>query len=150
MKTAIALLLLASISLPAQAGLNKWVDENGKVHYSDSPPANTKVETVRNVTGKGQESAPVDYSSKSYSQREAELKKSRQEKQEASEKSAREAAQQQARKQSCAAARENLRALESGTRLVTYDENGEKRFLDDAERARRMSSARETVKANCD
>lgn len=150
MRSAAALVLLACLSMSAQAGLNKWVDENGKVHYSDSPPPDAKVESVRNITGKGQEAAPADYSSKSYSQREAELNKARQEKKEASEKSARETAQQQERKQNCAAARENLRALESGTRLVTYDENGEKRYLDDGERAQRLSSAREAVKANCD
>jgi len=150
MRSATALVLLACLSMSAQAGLNKWVDENGKVHYSDTPPPDAKVESVRNVTGKGQEVAPADYSSKSYSQREAELNKARLEKKEASEKSARETAQQQERKQNCAAARENLRALESGTRLVTYDENGEKRFLDDDERTQRLSSAREAVKANCD
>jgi flagellar motility protein MotE (MotC chaperone) len=150
MKSAAALVLLACLSLSAQAGLNKWVDEDGKVHYSDSPPAGAQVESVRNISGKGQESAPADYSSKNYSQREAELNKARQQKKEATEKSAREAAQQQERKQNCAAARENLRALESGTRLVTYDENGEKRFLDDAERTQRMNSAREAVKGNCD
>lgn len=150
MKFATALLLLSFISLPAQAGLNKWVDEHGKVHYTDSPPLDAKVESVRNVTGKGQEAAPVDYSSKSYSQRAAEMKKARQEKNEASEKSAREAAQQQERKRNCAAARENLRSLESGTRLVTYDEKGERRFMDDAERAQRLNSAREAVKGNCD
>ncbi|GAB5606222.1 DUF4124 domain-containing protein [Sideroxyarcus sp. TK5] len=150
MRSAAALALLCCLSLSAQAGLNKWVDENGKVHYSDSPPTGAKVESVRNITGKGQESAPADYSSKSYTQREAELNKARQEKKEASEKSARETAQQQERKQNCAVARENLRALESGARLVTYDEKGEKRFLDDADREQRLNSAREAVKANCD
>ncbi|MFH2135716.1 MAG: DUF4124 domain-containing protein [Pseudomonadota bacterium] len=150
MKFATALLLLSFIPLSAQAGLNKWVDENGKVHYSDSPPIDAKVESVRNVAGKGQAAAPADYSSKSYSQREAELKKARQEKKEASEKSAQEAAQKQARKRSCAAARENLRSLESGTRLVTFDDKGERRFIDDAERAQRLNSAREAVKSNCD
>jgi len=149
MKSATALLLLSFVSLSAQAGLNKWVDENGKVHYSDSPPMGAQVESVRNITGKGQEAAPADYSSKTYSQREAELKKARQEKKEASEKSALEAAQKQARQQNCAAARENLRALESGARLVTYDENGEKRFLDDADREQRLDSARTAVKNDC-
>ncbi len=149
MKTAATLLLLSFISLSALAELNKWVDENGKVHYSDSPPPNAKVESVRNISGKGQQAAPADYSSKSYSQREAELNKARQEKKESSEKSAREAAQQAEKKRNCAAARENLRVLESGTRLVTYDENGEKRFLDDADRAQRLNDARNTVSANC-
>ena len=150
MKPVTALLLLSFFSLSAHAALNKWVDAEGKVHYSDSPPVDAKVESVRNISGKGQEAAPADFSSKTYSQREAELNKARQEKKEASEKSAREAAMKQERKQNCAASRENLRALESGTRLVTYDENGEKRFIDDAEREKRMSSVREAVKNNCD
>ncbi|OHC89503.1 MAG: hypothetical protein A3J87_03285, partial [Sideroxydans sp. RIFOXYB12_FULL_59_6] len=120
MKPVTALLLLSFFSLSAHAALNKWVDAEGKVHYSDSPPVDAKVESVRNISGKGQEAAPADFSSKTYSQREAELNKARQEKKEASEKSAREAAMKQERKQNCAASRENLRALESGTRLVTY------------------------------
>lgn len=149
MKSATALLLLSFISMSAHAGLNKWVDENGKVHYSDTPPTNAKVESVRVITGKGQEAAPADYSSKNYSQREAELKKARQEKKDAAEKSAREADQQEARKRNCAAARENLRVLESGTRLVTYDENGERSFMDDAARAERLNEARSVVSNNC-
>ncbi|MBU1215223.1 MAG: DUF4124 domain-containing protein [Gammaproteobacteria bacterium] len=150
MKSVFYLILLSCISLSAHAGLNKWVDENGKVHYSDKPPSNVTAESVRNIAGKGQEAAPADYSSKSYSEREAEMKKARQEKKDAAEKSAQEAAQLQARKRNCAAAQENLRALESGARLVTYDENGEKRFLDDAAREQRVNSAREAVKNNCD
>ncbi len=30
----------------ASAGLYKWVDENGRVNYSDSPPAHVKAETL--------------------------------------------------------------------------------------------------------
>jgi len=31
--------VLMSVVLPAQAGLNKWVDEKGQVHYGDQVPA---------------------------------------------------------------------------------------------------------------
>jgi hypothetical protein len=136
--------------MTAHAGLNKWVDENGKMHYSDSPPANTKVESVRNVAGKGQESTAADPSPKNYVQREAELKKARLEKREATEKAKQENTQNEERKQNCALARENIRALESGVRLTTYDENGERRFMDDAEHAQRLNNAREAVRNNCD
>jgi hypothetical protein len=30
--------VLALLVLPVQAGIYKWVDENGKVHYSQTPP----------------------------------------------------------------------------------------------------------------
>jgi hypothetical protein len=150
MKPAIALILLSLLSLSAHAGMHKWVDADGKVHYSDTPPPDTKAESVRNMSGKGQQAAPVDYSSKSYAEREAELRKSRQEKQEAGEKSAREKAQKEDRTRNCSVARENLRALEDGARLVTYDENGERRFLDDDAREQRLNDAQSAVKANCD
>ncbi|MEW5903286.1 MAG: DUF4124 domain-containing protein [Pseudomonadota bacterium] len=143
-------LLALSYALSAQAGLNKWVDENGKVHYSDTPPANVQTESVRSYTGKGQAEAPASYSSKSYAEREAELKKARNEKQEATAKSQQEAAAKAEKQRACTAARENLRTIESGTRLFTYDENGERRYVDDNEREQRLNSAREAAKANCD
>ncbi len=38
-------LILTSSSYAA--GIQKWVDDNGQVHYGDSPPAKTKTESVR-------------------------------------------------------------------------------------------------------
>lgn len=150
MKPAVILLLLSCFSLSAHAALNKWVDENGKVHYSDTPPANATVETVRNITGKDQKDAATNYSPKNYAEREAELRKARQGKADAAAKAAEETARGEERQRNCLAARENLRALEEGTRLVVYDENGVRRYLDDAERAQRLNSAQAAVKANCD
>ncbi len=46
MRYLICALLLAS--LPLQAGtIKKWVDEDGNVHYGDSPPVSAKTENVR-------------------------------------------------------------------------------------------------------
>lgn len=43
-------ILLLFIACNSQAaGIQKWVDENGQVHYGDSPPAQIKAESV-NVT----------------------------------------------------------------------------------------------------
>jgi hypothetical protein len=36
-KTAIILVLLGAVA-SAQAGIYKWTDENGKVHYTQTPP----------------------------------------------------------------------------------------------------------------
>jgi hypothetical protein len=41
----LGLILLVSSSLYAGT-IHKWVDENGSVHYSDSPPAKTKSENI--------------------------------------------------------------------------------------------------------
>ncbi len=46
MRYLICALLLAS--LPLQAGtIKKWVDEDGNVHYGDSPPVSAKTENIR-------------------------------------------------------------------------------------------------------
>ena len=84
--TIITLSLL--ISLNAHAALNKWVDADGKVHYSDTPPPDVTTETVRNIAGKDQADAPAAYSPKSVAEREAEMKKSKQAKDEAAQKQA--------------------------------------------------------------
>lgn len=139
----------AFFSLNAQAGLNKWVDAQGNVHYSDAPPQNVKTQNVPNIAGKGQAAAPATYSSKSYVEREAELKKSKQEKTEANEKKAQQEAQAEEKKRNCAAAQQNLRVLEEGTRIATYDANGEKTYLDDAAREQRLIDTRKAVSNNC-
>ncbi|TNC99818.1 MAG: hypothetical protein FD121_44 [Gallionellaceae bacterium] len=149
MRALFTLAALALLSFNVQAGLNKWVDTAGNVHYSDAPPQNVKTQSVPNIAGTGQAAAPATYSSKSYVEREAELKKSKQEKSEANEKKAQQEAQAEERKRNCTAAQQNLRMLEEGTRIVTYDANGEKVYLDDAGREQRLNDARKAISNNC-
>lgn len=150
MKPFFVLIALSLLGLNAHAALNKWVDAEGKVHYSDSPPPDVKAQTVRPLSGKGQAEAPASYSSKSYTEREAELKKSSLEKEEASKKKAQQDAAAEARKRNCAAARQHARTLEEGTRVFNYDANGERVYLDDDARTQRLEEARKTISADCD
>jgi glutaredoxin len=39
-------LLLVILSMLATAEIYKWVDENGKIHFSDTPPVNNNAETL--------------------------------------------------------------------------------------------------------
>jgi hypothetical protein len=149
MKHYFVIVVLSLLSLNANAALNKWVDADGKVHYSDTPPPEVSAQTVRNISGKGQADAPASQSPKSYAEREAEMKKSKQAKDEASQKQAQKDADAEAKKNNCAAARENARILEESPRLVTYDANGERSFIDDSTRAQRLEDARKTISSNC-
>ncbi len=150
MKHYFMFVVLSLFSLTAQAELHKWVDADGKVHYSDTvPPEANKAQAVPNVTGKGQTEAPTQFSPKSVAEREAELKKSKQEKADAAEKKAQKDAEAETKKSNCTAAQQNLRSLEEGTRLITYDANGERTYLDDAAREQRMSEARKSISTNC-
>lgn len=149
MKLCFAVIALALIGFNAHAGVTKWVDSEGKVHYSDAPPPETKTESVRNISGKGQTEAPVTYSPKSYAEREAEMKKSRLEKEEAGKKKAQEETNANAKQANCEAARQNARSIEEGGRVFTYDEKGERNYLDDATREQRLAEARKAIAEFC-
>ncbi|MDD5058316.1 MAG: DUF4124 domain-containing protein [Sideroxydans sp.] len=150
MKRYFSVIALFAFSLTAHAGLNKWVDADGKVHYSDAPPPeNVKAESVRNIAGKGQTEAPATFSPKSIAEREAELKKSKQTKEEAAAKKAQQDAEVAVKKQNCTASQQNLRLLEEGMRIVTYDEKGEKTYLDDAAREQQINEVRKNIRTYC-
>lgn len=152
MKSAITFIIfstLFSFTLTAHSALNKWIDSQGKVHYSDTPPVTEKPTTVPNFSGKSQAEAPATFSTKSYAEREAELKKARQTKSEAADKKAKLDANAEIKKKNCAAAQQNLRALEEGTRIMTYDANGERSYMDDEARAKGVADARNSISSNC-
>lgn len=152
MKNYLLLLLLLS-SGTAVAGLNKWVDEHGKVHYSDQPPpANVQAKTLRSAPGtptSGTTAASAPAAAKTYAEREAELKKAQKAKQEAAALAAQEQAQKDENKARCAAAQQNLGALQSGIRTVEIDANGERSYLDDEQRQQRIAKMQQDISNWC-
>jgi hypothetical protein len=150
MKHCLATVALFIFTLNAHAAAHKWVDADGTVHYSDSiPPEVTTSETVRNISRKGRAEAPAPTPSKSIAEREAEYKKSKQEKEESSQKKTQEESRVDEKKHNCEIARKNLLTLEEGGRIVTYDANGERTYLDDSAREQRLAEAQKSVSENC-
>ena len=149
MKHSFVIIALSLLSLNAYAALNKWVDADGKVHYSDIVPPDVSTQSVRNIAGKGEENAPASYTPKSLAEREAELKKSTLEKEEAAKKKAQQEAQAVAKKSNCNAARENVQTLEHSPSIFTYNANGERTYLDETARAQRLEEARKAISSDC-
>ncbi len=151
------LILLVLASANAFAGLSKWVDADGKVHYSDQPPpANVTAKTLRTTSdtaapgitaGAAAASAPA--APKTVAEREAELKKAQQAKKEAADKAAKEQARIEGEKTNCEAAQLSLRALQEGMRIVEVDAKGERSYLDDEQRRQRMEKAQQNIKTYC-
>ena len=149
-KFLLIILMLGSINI--YAGINKWVDDQGHVHYSDQPPpGNTKAETLHSTSGSDSNvaasSAPA--APKTIAERDAELKKSKKAKQEAANKALLKQAEEDARKASCATSQQNLRTLQQGIRMVEVDANGERSYLDDKQRQERIAKAQQDVSAYC-
>jgi len=154
-KILLILSILASAS--AFAGLNKWVDADGKVHYSDQPPpANVEATVLRSTTGAAAPAAAGDAAAsgvpatpKTFAEREAELKKAQQARQEAAAKAAKEQADAAAKMESCTAARKNLSMLEEGMRMVEINDKGERYYLNDEQRQQRIAKAQQDVSTYC-
>ena len=129
----------------ADAELNKWVDEQGKVHYSARPPVGVDATKMRSASPPASAPAP----SKSYVEREAELKKARQSKTEAEASAAQQQANTETKKANCIAAQQALRSLQQDGRIVEYDEKGERRFVADDERSQRIATERQEIEKWC-
>ena len=145
----ILLILLMLAGANAFAGLNKWVDADGKVHYSDQPPpANVKATTLR-ATSDAAAPASAPAAPKTIAEREAELKKAQQAERENADKVAKEQARIETEKANCEAAQQNLRTLQEGVRMVEIDAKGERSYLDDDQRRQRIEKAQQDVKNYC-
>ncbi|HLP99068.1 MAG TPA: DUF4124 domain-containing protein [Sideroxyarcus sp.] len=149
MRRQLAFIVLSVAGLSAHAGVNKCVDSDGNVVYSDTCTADkVKIGTVRNVAGK-ESAAPTSPPQKNYMEREAELKKTKQAKDEAEKKKDQQQAIAEAKKQNCLSAQNSERTLMEGGRIVTYGENGERSYMDEAAREQRLENARKAISENC-
>ena len=154
-KVMLALLLVFCVN--AQAEVNKWVDESGRVHYSDQPPpasANVKklgpAAKTRDSTESG-DAAESDNNGepKSIAEREAELRKKQKAEKEAAAKAAKEQANKQANQDNCNQAKLSLKTLQSGIRIKELDANGEQVYIDDEERQQRIAKTQEDIEKLC-
>ena len=148
------LLVLASAS--AFAAVSKWVDAEGRVHYSDKPPPGMNAEILRpasepdntRVTS-GVAGASTPATPKTIAEREAELKKAQQAKQAEAEKTAKKQAADETRKANCDTAQQNLRTLQEGIRMIEVNANGERSYLDDKQRQQRIEKAQQDISNLC-
>jgi hypothetical protein len=149
MKYCLAIFLLL-ISFNSHAALHKWVDEEGKVHYSDTAaPPSVKSQTLRQSAPAEANSSSTAAAPKSLADLEAEQRRAEKEKSDAAQKAAKEQEQAAIRKKSCDDARNYLSGLENSPRVVTYDAQGERSYLDDNERQQRIEETRKTISNNC-
>jgi hypothetical protein len=149
MKFSLAIFLLCG-SLSAYAALNKWVDADGKVHYSDTAPSDVKVKKIKSSSSPDSISPASGASApKSLAERDAEWKKSQKAKAEAEQKAAKKTEEDNVKQKNCALARSNLSTLESSQSIVTYNDKGERTFMDDASRTQQLEEARKSVSSFC-
>ena len=146
---ALALLVTLGVGAGAAsaAGVYKWVDEQGKVHYGDKPqgkdaetgdlapppPSAPPPTTTEDRAEKQRRLLDAYADEREQKQKEAEKKKA--EKAEADRK--------------CALAKDRLRRFQRAGYLYELDEKGERQILSDADRAKETREAEADVKKWC-
>ncbi len=144
-----------SIASTSYADVYKWVDKDGKVQYSDQPPLSGDAKKLKRKSKDAAEpasAAPAGNAAvpvKSVADQELEFRKRKGEKEEAEKKQKLDAEFAQKEKEYCDSLRNSLRTHGDGTRLVRYNEKGERIFLDDKERAAAKQNIEERLAKEC-
>lgn len=166
---AIMATVLAVACGAAQAQAYRWVDKDGKVRYGDvappgvkakalkappsapvvPPKAASKGDAAKNAAAKGGAPAEANKGPLSPAEQEQAYRERQLKAKEAKEKAAKEAAEAEQLKRNCASAQEGIRSLERGTRVATVNANGETQYLDDAQRAARLTQLRAAASESC-
>lgn len=156
------------VALPAAAEIYQWRDAQGRVHYSDTPPAGENATTLRPaatpaVQPDAVEQAGKDVSTatevdraaaeaarpKTLAERELEFRQRRAAAAEARAKAEQKRQRSTERQRDCEQARNQLTALESGQRLARFNRDGEREVLDDAGRVDELARTRRFVESAC-
>ncbi|NIR30766.1 MAG: DUF4124 domain-containing protein [Gammaproteobacteria bacterium] len=131
-------LLAVALAAPssALARVYKWVDDEGNVQYSQSPPSDRPAETIetrvptRPSTDEGNEGKEPDA--------------------EAGDGAEQVAMDRQAQKQrNCEIARENAKLLEAGVRVQVRDGEGNPQMLDEEQMAQKLEESRRQIELFC-
>jgi hypothetical protein len=150
MKRLLTVVLGLGFAAAALAQQYKWVDQNGKVQYGDTPPPGVQAQRLKPPaagTAPGAAAKKDEKGGKALSP-EAAFRKRQEEAQKKGEKEAQAEQEAAAKRDNCARAQESLRALESG-RATRLDSKGERYYLDDQQIAQEQARARQIVQQNC-
>ncbi|MEX0899269.1 MAG: DUF4124 domain-containing protein [Gammaproteobacteria bacterium] len=144
-RLAIAVVCGAIFAAPATAQVYKWTDDEGRVHYSDTPPGDVEA-TLLPI-----ESADTDLEATLREQvaRERELELREQTDADAAEDAEAEAAHRAAVERACVQARERVAMLESARRISRVDADGNRRSYNEEQRAAALAEARQQVTEWC-
>lgn len=138
-RSAFPFVLALVASLASAEGVYKWVDAEGRTHFGSRPPPGQKTEQLSRQVGPS-DAAPAQ-GNRSWQEQ---LDLSNQRRQQARDKEQAAVRQEQEGRQRCQAARSALDSLERGGARYRINDQGEREYLDDAQRqaARELASQR--------
>lgn len=159
LEIAVGLFCIILMTLPALAEEDyyTWIDENGVVNYSERNPQGYEARYISREARfgyeeRGRSTFPPEPEPEPGAQNEEsdpDLESDDEFQQEMAQIEADKARNEEIRKSNCRVAQVNLEKLANYSRIRVEDENGEMRFLSDAEKQQRLDDARQSVQDNC-
>lgn len=143
------LLLLGWVSLAPASGVYKWVDEQGRVHYGEKPPARVQAQEMQLKTAPVDDTPIEDDDAARSDQAQRLLRAYDEERALKKEQQQKSREEQAKRERNCALARDRVRRYETAGGLYNLDKDGSRRTLSDAERAASERRAQEDVARWC-
>jgi hypothetical protein len=137
--------------LPVQAEVYKWIDEQGRVHYSDRPPTEDApayhLRTPTSADDDSPRSTPTDAERRARQKKLSDsLEADRREMEQAESKRKQ---QQAKREHNCKLARRDLNAAQRTNRIFDYDQQGNKVYYDEVQRQKFIAERRVAVSKWC-
>ena len=142
-----AAILLATATVAAQ--VYKWVDKDGKVQYSDTPPPATATKTEARKIDAPPLAASVAAPAKSLQERAKDYDKRKTDVAEKAKKSEIDQQKAEIDAANCSDARAALRQLETGRPITRTSETGAREYLGDEARQAEMTKARKSIEGFC-
>jgi len=148
MMRSLAFCAALTLSAVASAAVYKWVDTEGRVHYSDLPPTDQAqlVDIVSRPTSRERVTARTAGDQK---QREAAGQQASKQKQDQATAQAVNADVTKSRAKQCEEAKERYRVAVDSHKLYKLGSNGERQYLNDAELSQARLSARRDLDESC-
>lgn len=145
---------------PALAETYQWKDSNGQTVVSDIPPPPT-VKGRRSIGGsqpavvsekladKPADDTKAADAPKTVAEKDFDFKKRQQEAKEKADKLAKEQAAETDKRVNCERARNIVTALEANQPVSSYDDQGQRRLMDNAQREQELDRARLAMAESC-
>jgi Domain of unknown function (DUF4124) len=137
-----------TLSALASAAVYKWVDTDGRVHYSDRPPSD-QAQLVNIVSQPTSHRAVAARAVSQARQRETDAKQEDTRKQDQATAQAVDADVTKSRAKQCEEAKERYRVAIDSHRVYTMGANGERQYLNDSELSQARLDARRDRDAFC-
>ena len=142
----VCLIASCMLAIPAFAQIYEWRDATGRLHYSDRPPQGVEARLIRGAPGASETAPPPR---PTLQEMELDLRERRD--REAEERTLTEQQRDHEAELArfCEQGRADLSALESGQRVARLNEQGEREFLNEAERAAQAERIRQVLDERC-